>query len=197
MAWEEFSVSSGGGILRRQLFTASGTWTKPEGLIGGQVWVTMIGGGEAGYTLGGANGDYITREPIDVSSVESVAVTVGIGGVSSGTASDRPGSPSSFGALLSVSGGPGVKNSIKVTSGASAYSDFLPLSTPGPFGVNAVRLSEIYGSPGLHLGKDTPVPLSTTAGFGYGAGGGGYPSDHPSRTNGVDGAVLVEWLETA
>ena len=43
------AVSSGGGtIQKRELFTASGTWTKSPKLVGGSVFITAIGGGGSG-----------------------------------------------------------------------------------------------------------------------------------------------------
>ena len=97
------AVETDSGLASQQVFTSSGTWTKPTGIT--KVKVTVIGGGGGAFTAtntrgggGGAGGTAI--EIIDVSSVASVSVTVGAGGAA-GSTSGATGSTSSFIGIIS------------------------------------------------------------------------------------------------
>jgi len=102
--------------LHHQLFTSSGTWTRPSGVT--EVFVEVASGGGAGasceedkhmVTCGGGGG--IRSGRVVVSG--NVTVTVGAGGAgatadSSNTAvTGNPGGESSFGAFSVPAGGPG------------------------------------------------------------------------------------------
>ena len=74
MAISTIGGSSSGGLQQyEQLFTSSGTWTKPAGVK--TVEVTVAGGGSTGVGAGG----YV-KQIVDVSASSSVAVTVGASG---------------------------------------------------------------------------------------------------------------------
>ena len=216
MSWVEFPQPGAGGIARREIFTEDGTWTKPDGLIGEQVWVTAIGGGGSGAVdggNGGGSGQFVQRLPVDVEGVSSVAVTVGDGGeavVEPGESTDgNPGQPSSFGALVSVSGATGIASGSNYdygdgAPGMSQFSDTSPAGSPGGVfgssggfrntsnrGAGAGGLA-IDGS-GVSGGSDSL--LAATGGLGYGAGGGGSSSTSGTSGAGAPGVVMVEWIE--
>jgi len=204
-------MGGGASIVRRQLFTANGTWTKPSGIIGEQVWITAIGGGSSGNTagngLGGTSGAYIARFPVDISGTSSETVTIGAGGAAlpddGSAAAGNAGSVSSFGAIVSLAGGlvpatdgtytgtfttqnPGAGASIPSTLGAPIASS-LGQSGDGGSGL-------LLDASGTKAG-DVTGGLGSVGGIGYGAGGGGAFELRGSGA-GADGAILVEWLES-
>jgi hypothetical protein len=125
--------------VQRQIFTASGTWTKPTTLLGLAV-VCIGGGGGSGASTGGnastsgGGGGAWEAGVIDASTVTTnVTVTVGPGGIggTTGGASPSAGGTSSFGAFLSAVGGnPGVNNnsgSLAAATTGAAGGRFWPL----------------------------------------------------------------------
>ena len=104
---------AGGGLQSTQVFTASGTYTKPAGINKIRVFVTGAGAsggmGTANYNAGGGGGAGATAiELIDVSSLSStVAVTVGTGGtvVTATSTNAVSGGASSFGSYCTGGGG--------------------------------------------------------------------------------------------
>lgn len=106
-----FSTFGGGSgsTSGMQKFTASGTFTVPAGVT--TVWLTGVGGGAGGAgsdggAFGGGGGARAWGVPVTVTPGASYAVTIGAGG--SPGPYDGPGGAggvTSFGALLSLSGG--------------------------------------------------------------------------------------------
>ena len=123
-----------GGLQSTQLFTSSGTYTRPSGITKIRVFVTGGGGGGGGNDVnspsfiaasgGGAGGTAI--ELIDASGTfANVTVTIGAGGAggdgsAGGTTADgQAGGTSSFGSYCSATGGTGGPKATNI--GISTY----------------------------------------------------------------------------
>ena len=113
IAAADFASGVGFGLTSQQVFTASGTWTKPSGITTVKVIVTGGGGGGGGGEQnhnngGGGSAGGTAIEIIDVSSVSSVTVTIGAAGTSGAYSTvGGAGGTSSFGSYCSSTGGAG------------------------------------------------------------------------------------------
>lgn len=181
-------IRAGGGKLRYQEFTSSGTFTPSSRLIanGGQCFVTALaGGGSGGATrlsiatylsqaCGGDAGQFI--EGI-VTVAAATTVTIGAGGASVATTgmtnfntNGNDGQDTAFGALLTAKGGKG-----GLTFDSSA--------------THSARGGDGVGSQGQYV-TDTTTTLSARGGAGKngkGGGGGGtatYGVSHMTATDG-------------
>jgi len=183
-------LSSGGGKLRYQAFTSSGTFTPSAALLanGGQCYIEAIGGGGSGgvqinstgasaSACGGDAGAYICG-PVTVSG--AVTVTIGAGGTAvslsgvTGNTSGNAGGNTTFGALLTAPGGAGGRGDNTGNAGAGGNG---------------------AGSIGGYVTDVTSV-LSARGGVGMNgkAGGGGgsaiYGAVHMRATDGGGGDGL-------
>lgn len=153
-----------------QIFTSSGTWTKPAGCK--KIVVEILGGGRgADSGTGGEAADYC-KKVIDVSAISSVVVTIGNGGAgntgfNSYTAAQN-GQDSTFGSYVTSAGGGSSTTSTGdlIVTGALGLTPFNVSSSAKYAGAGG---STIYGAGGI--GKYGQY-LNGNDG-GYGAGGGG------------------------
>ena len=196
-------AGGGGGLQSVQVFTASGTWTKPAGIT--KVKVTVVaggGGGGAGNvgnisgTGGGAGGAAL--EFIDVSGTSSETVTVGAGGAggASNGASGGSGSTSSFGSFCSATGGTGGTSATSSTGGAGGAGSGGDANHTGGDGGGSTAAadgggnggSSIFGGAGMKTGN-----ANGDAANGYGSGGAG-ASNGGGFTGGAGkaGIIIVE-----
>jgi hypothetical protein len=182
----------------RQIFTASGTWTRPSGCRA--IFVECLGGGAGGggsYTTtagqtsptsGGGAGTYCEKLITAPSASETVTVGAGGGGGAIATIGSNGGT-SSFGAILSAPGGgggntaapsTGVRN---VNPDANNYvatgGDINQSGQPGSSGfssptpcVSGQGGSTKYGGGGRMLASSSTA-LAGAVAMAYGAGGGG------------------------
>jgi hypothetical protein len=143
----------------QQIFTSSGTWTRPSGCK--KIFVQLVGGGGNGNSDFGSSGGY-SQELIDVTSTSSVSVTVGAGGTGNG----GNGGTTSFGSFLSATGG-----TSQLLAGIGSGGD---LNMRG-YGVGDINTVSWWTTGGCN-------PMGTGAGYnnnsltaasGYGGGGFG------------------------
>jgi hypothetical protein len=152
------------------------TWTKPTGCKKIIVEVQAGGGCGNSSSAGSVSGAYASKF-IDVTSISSVAVSVGTGGVETA----QTGGTSSFGSFVTCTGGGG-------TAGGGG------LATGGDINVNGSRAivadSGVYNA-GTPLGTGFQKISAGTSngaqsGYGYSAGGWGSVSGGPTVAgNGV------------
>ena len=171
-------ISAGGGKLRYEEFTSSGTFTPSAALLakGGQVYYELIGGGSSGAVgissaaaIGGDAGVYKTGV-ITLTGAESV--TIGAGGAAvSATATNtagNAGSQSSIGALATAAGG------------AAPPAPTLAYNGGGGRGAGGIG----------YFTTDTNYTLDARGGVGVNGlagGGGGSTTYDPWHMRGCDG----------
>lgn len=175
------SSAAGGGIKSMQVFTSSGTWTKPSGV--NKVLVKIVGGGAGGggcangsSTGGGGGGGGGFAEKIIVSGLGSTeTITIGSGG-GGGGATGSAGGTSSFGSHFSATGGSGGTGSASACTGTKAGG-------AGGTGSGTLNFTGVSGNNGA----------SSNVG---GAGGMSYQFFYPfgknaetNSTNGINGQL--------
>ena len=154
-----------------QVFTSSGTWTKPAG--GTKAHVRMVGGGGGGGTnngnyRGGSGGSGAYAETwIDVSSLSSLSITVGAGGAAN------------------ANGGASIWNdgTNVVTAGGGKKGNAASSSAGGTGGVGGVPSGALIGGNGnngesgaaLILGA---LPTTKSLFLNYGEGGSTATAGH-------------------
>lgn len=196
-------------VPKQQIFTASGTFTPPPGMItqGGHCHVFLVGGGGAGgsYTAetsysseageGGCGGQVIDRLLVGIVTPQQVLIGAGGNNSTYNGGSYGAGGSSKFG-VLTASGGP---------NGGSYY-----------LGVSVENLPEKLTKHGVYINGNYNnfSTLRRTAGQGrngYGAGGrvnrhwtpptnsgcGGASTDNDYRRQGAAGICIVTWWEAA
>lgn len=203
-AWA--TISAGGRILQIDVFTASGTWTKPSGCT--KVVVELVAGGGGGGSgdgsgrggSGGGGGGFSKKLVSSPGSTETV--TVGAGGTGgdyfSGPSAAASGGSSSFGSHCSATGGSGGATGASggATGGSGGAGSGGDLNLSGGRGNDTYgTTTETSGSGGGSAmgfgGGAVKSGVAGKAGTGYGAGGGGNSSTGAGGNNGTDGVVIV------
>lgn len=180
--------------LQDQLFTASGSWTAPTGVT--RVYVVVAGGGGGGgggagsCNPPGGNGGFggVSVGIMTVVPGTAYTVTVGAGGSGGVTGTNGvAGNTSSFGALMSATGG--------ARGLASGGGDGLPGSGSGGnlrnLNMSSSPIPPFNGS-GFRSGGTAAVAWSTSLANSAGAGGLGGPT--ANGNGGVNGIVYLQWV---
>ena len=209
-----FAEAGGGGLQSVQVFTASGTWTKPAGITKVIVYVQGAGGGGGAAAAlndlgGGGYAGSRGEKFIDVSAISSETVTIGAGGAGgvAGANNGTVGGTSSFGAHVSAPGGPGGYYSTNSTVNQPASS----VATGGDVNVSGAPGdqhkathddgtrrggwggSSTYGSGGAgHDGAAANTARLVPSGYGGGGQGGGNGSAADEGGAGSGGIIIVE-----
>lgn len=212
LEWQDSPVVNGD----YEEFLASGTWTKPDGAV--WVYVECIGGGGSGRfdtdsTTGGGGGGYNNGWLLAADITDSVAVTVGAGGIAitstSTPTSGNNGGSSSFGAYITAPGGGGGNSTDGGTAGGGEKANQGGYSSGGGATSSNTAGSCIKGGAGggaWSTVSEGPAGTSqdggnggagaedanATAGSQPGGGGGGiYRSAGGPFTTGAGGAGRV------
>lgn len=203
--WELLNPASSNTATTIQVFTADGTWTKPAGIIA--VKVTLCGGGGAGGgaidsettgpgAAGGTGIEYIPDSALSATET----VTIGAGGVGVSAGNGGAGGTTSFGSLLSATGGAGGGGTDSLDDGAAG-------------GIGSGGDINIAGG-GAGGSSDTSVRIPTAGGASFfgggsqgvndkngvnavapGSGGGAIRNNSSTNRTGADGAdgiIIVE-----
>jgi hypothetical protein len=202
-----------GGFKSMQVFTSTGTYTKPTGIKTIKVIATGGGGGgysgSPSYNSGGGGGAGATCiKVIDVTSISSISVTIGAAG-SGGTGdnyNNASGGSTSFGSHCTAGGGErGFREDQKTgTLGVGGIPTGGDINIHGGMGASGgggsatdeppgggVGGASYWGGAGTN-GNNSLAAVNSTV---YGAGGSG--ADHNGSSsanggNGVAGIVVVE-----
>lgn len=206
-SWQALSVPASPGT---QTFTSSGTFTVPAGVS--LIKVTVVGGGggggggyqasnysNAGGGTGGGGG--VAVGYVSVTPGSTHTVTIGAGGAGTNSWSNgSAGGTSSFGSVLSATGGGGGLRAAPFSCGENSCA-----STGGNGSVgggsgsarNTVSIPVSWSQYTRSRGGGKTAGIEYSIGFtdgGAGAGGQGESNaDGNNAAGGVGGAVLVEW----
>lgn len=214
--------AGGGGLTGDELFTASGTWTKPAGV--NTAYVTVVGGGGGGGGRGhynnavsgtGGNAGGVAFKVVDVSNVNTVAVTVGGGGAGGGNnhAVGGTGGTSSFGSYVSATGGSGGYGGNTVNAalnriggigsggtwnirGDQSYWSHSGASTNSSIHECRLGAGGSYGLGGMQATVNDNNGRRNAQGYGAGGMGGSGIINTDSRNNssaGTGGAVYIRY----
>lgn len=193
--------ASGGKAADQQVFTSSGTWTKPSGfgakayaLI--QAWGAGGGGGRAttaAYAGGGGGGAYVEKWVLLSALGATETATIGGGGAgrTGSSGNGTAGGSTTFGSHLTAYGGGGGTQSTSVAQGGqitAAGTTSLAVGAMRADGTTAYR-GAIHPFEG-GAGKST---INTDANALLGGGGGGYSGSTAGGTSqyGGDGGAAA------
>ena len=190
-------AAAGGGFESQQVFTSSGTYTKPSGI--NTLKVIVVGGGAGGgghsnnSAAGGGGGGGTSIKIIDATSITTETVTIGAGGTRGNS-----GGTSSFGSHCSATGG---------ATGAEQYGGVIGAGSGGLGGVGSGGNINIKGDNGINNFNQNcggGGGSSTLGGGGrsrhnaggdnggnYGGGGGGAGDNGTVNNAGTGGTGII------
>jgi hypothetical protein len=183
-------------------FTASGTWTKPAGLVAAVVEVWGAGGSggrkNANFGGGGGGGGSYVRTYFQASQLGATeTVTIGAGGaaVSANNTAGNVGGDTTFGSLVTARGGGG-------GGGGTLGAGFAPVTdatggrggrpsslvSPGPGGV-ATAGADVGQDNSMGGGGGSAITSGGYATWGGGGGGNGGSTDGGVGGNSLNGGA--------
>ncbi|WP_316390160.1 phage tail protein [Citrobacter farmeri] len=181
-------------------------WVVPDELRKGRkCYVKVIGGGGSGGRAaggGGGGGGGVAEKLIDLTEVESVTLTVGNGGIApaAGTSNiaGTNGGTTSFGSILSATGGTGGATPSGGACGVGIGGDFN--TSLGPGNPGSSFSTSFVGGGGGGPGGQGAVDTSTHDGpdaYGPGGGGAGAALGAPAVAGrggkGGNGVIIIRW----
>lgn len=197
--WTSAAAAGGGGLTSVQVFTSTGTWTDPGGLSNVRVQLVGGGGGGAGSSgtgggSGGAGGYSEELISTDTTGATEV-VTIGAAGAlgAAGTVGNAGGT-TSFGSLLSATGGGAGVVSGAVIGAAGG------IGSGGDINLRGGNANQSYSSEGGcgaasyfggAGGSGQYGGNGTAGGDNTGGGGGGGGGSANTGGNGGSGIVIV------
>ena len=185
------------GLNSIQVFTASGTWTRPTGIT--KVIVEVQGGGAGGARdatgteqIGGSAGGY-AKKLLDVSSITTSTITIGAAGAGAtgnNTAGADGGDSSWADGTNTISGLKGVGGNTANTRTIGGLGTGGDINIQGGSGgprIDTTAGSSQFGNGGINF---SVVPDQNNA-TGYGAGGGAMEYSGGNGGSGTAGIVVV------
>lgn len=199
--WKQIN-SSGGIPTNMQVFTSSGTWTQPPGVI--SVFVKVIGaggnggnGGGAGTSGGGGGGGAGGYSEGVIAVSGNVTVTIGATNSFAGavtiqaTAGGNGGNGSGVTSGSGGTGGVGSNGTVNLTGAiGDSGSDGSTSVGVGAGGIGGSSPMGGGGGGGAG-GGNNPGAIGAT----YGGGGGGASGTSTAGGTGNAGAVIVYWVQ--
>jgi hypothetical protein len=208
-----------------QVFTASGTWTRPAGVR--TVIVEVVGGGGGGggaastdastsAAAGGGGGGGYALARLDVTTITSATITVGAGGAggpaganngsSGGTSSwsDGVNTVSATGGAGGAAGVAGAIGQLGGNGGVASGGNVLNLEGGGGGYGYAARVEFVVAGRGgasqrSGMQRSPQAPINGLAGLNYGGGGTGAANttSQPARPGGAGApGVVIVWEYT-
>ncbi len=196
------------GLNSVQIFTSSGTWTKPAGITKVIVEVQAAGGGSSqgnGVQWGGNGGaGAYVKQFFDVSSITASAIVVGsggAGGTSPGTGGTSSWNDTASGGsnTISCTGGVGAEYASSGHNDGGAGGTATLSSATNSYTINGQAGQTTYGQ--QSMGGNSPLGFGGTqkaydsatpvAPVGYGSGGSSGLSPSGTGNAGTAGIVIV------
>jgi hypothetical protein len=186
-----------GDLISVQVFSSTGTWTKPAGITRIRVQLVAGGGGGSGHGEAGGAGGYSERI-VDVTGVSSVAITVGGGGGGVNYHNIAgAGAATSFGPYLSASAGEGGRNVGGHCGGRPGVGSGGDVNFYGGGGAGHTNHgggeggSSYFGGSSIGVHANSPHTYDQETQAAPGAGGTGGARDHGRGANGRTGLIIV------